>query len=110
MATHPIPTSGQALDAPLTPREFQQFGWVSRRLPLRWTATARRRRLLFLALAAPGFAAVFSTPLHQTLLLTVLGFLLFAAAVVFRRRAEPVFERAEAAALWPPSPPLLKES
>ena len=66
--------------------------------------TPRRRRVLFLALAAPGFAGVFATPLHRSLGLLGLGGLLFATAVVFRTRTEPVFIRAEAAALWPPCP------
>ena len=68
--------------------------------------TPRRRRLLFLALAAPGFLAVFSTPLHQSLIVLLAGALMFAAAVVFRARTERLFRRAEAAALWPPAPPL----
>lgn len=65
--------------------------------------TPRRRRLLFLALAAPGFIGVFSTPLHQNLALLVAGALLFAAAVLFRGRSEPLLARAEAAGLWPPT-------
>ena len=69
-----------------------------------WAASRRRRRLLFLALAAPGFFAVFATPLHRSLPLLVAGFLMFAAACAFRARTEPLFVRAEAAALWPPHP------
>jgi len=92
------------LDGPLTPAEFDRLARVSRRLPLRFTASPRRRRLLLLALAAPGFAAVFSTPMHQNLLVLVLGFAAVAAALLFRRRTERVFQRAEAAALWPPAP------
>jgi hypothetical protein len=34
-----------------------------------------------------------------------MGFLLFAAACAFRARTEPLFARAEAAALWPPNLP-----
>jgi len=64
----------------------------------------RRRRLLFLALAAPGFAGVFATPLHRSLTLLVLGAGLFTAAILFRARTEPLFVRAESAALWPPLP------
>ena len=103
MATAPDPDGGPVLDAPLTAAEFARLGWVSARFPLGWTLTVRRRRFLFLGLAAPGFGAVFSTPLHQNLLVAALGFVAFAAALVFRRRTEPVFARAEAAALWPPS-------
>ena len=65
----------------------------------------RRRRLLFLALAAPGFFAVFSTPLHQNLAVLATGLLMFGAACAFRARTEPLFARAEAAALWPPDFP-----
>ncbi len=70
-----------------------------------WVRSRRRRRLLFLALAAPGFLAVFATPLHQNLAVLAAGFLLFAAACAFRARTEPLFARAEAAALWPPNLP-----
>jgi hypothetical protein len=75
---------------------------LAARLPLAWTASARRRRLLLLGLAAPGFLLVALTPWHQVLGLLVLGAVLFAAALVFRRGTEPVFVRAEAAELWPP--------
>lgn len=97
------PYAEPGLDAPLTSVEFARLRWVSARFPLGWTLTVRRRRFLFLGLAAPGFGAVFSTPLHQNLFVAALGFGAFAAALVFRRRTEPVFARAEAAALWPPS-------
>ena len=70
-----------------------------------WVRSRRRRRLLFLALAAPGFFAVFATPLHQNLAVLTTGFLMFAAACAFRARTEPLFARAEAAALWPPNLP-----
>jgi hypothetical protein len=59
--------------------------------PASWTATARKRRLLFLALAAPGFGCVFATPLHQNLLVLSLGAVGFLAAVAFRIRTEPRF-------------------
>ena len=36
--------------------------------------------------------------------LLLAGFVLFALAIAFRRRTEPVFVRAERAALWPPGP------
>jgi hypothetical protein len=103
MAPAPDPDGGPDLDAPLTPAEFARLGWVSARFPIGWTLTARRRRFLFLGLAAPGFGAVFSTALHQNLFVATLGLVAFSAALVFRRRTEPVFARAEAAALWPPS-------
>jgi hypothetical protein len=89
---------------PLSATEFRRLAGLAARLPLAWTATPRRRRLLLLALAAPGFLLVAATPLHRSLGLLALGFGLFAAAMVFRRRTEGVFARAEAAALWPPSP------
>ncbi len=101
-----------ALDAatlPLPPAELARLGRLASRLPLTWTRSPRRRRFLFLALAAPGFLAVFSLGLHQNLALLVAGFVLFLAAWVFRRRTEPVFARAEAAALWPPLPSFSKE-
>jgi len=72
------------------------------RLSGRWGYTRRRRRLAFLGLAAPGFFAVFTTPLHQTLAVLVLGLVLFAAACAVRARTERIFTRAEAAAVWPP--------
>ena len=83
------------------------------RLPQAWVSTRRRRRLLFLALAAPGFFAVFSTSLHRNLLAALVGFLLFAAAVVFRFRTEPLFEAASGAtapANLDSSNPTLKET
>jgi hypothetical protein len=86
---------------PLTPAQFVAFSRLSARLPARWIATPRRRRLLFLALAAPGFLAVFGTPFHRQFFLMVAGFLLFGAAVLFRVRTEPLFARADAADLWP---------
>lgn len=94
-----------ALAPPLQPAEVERLLRWSARLPSRWTVTPRRRRLLFLALATPGFAAVFATPLHQNLAVLALGFPLFAAAGWFRWRTEPLFARAEQAALWPPAPP-----
>ncbi len=73
---------------------FDLAPWMASRLPPAWLANRRRRRLLFLALAAPGFFAVFSTSLHRSLFVVLIGFLLFAAAVVFRLRTEPLFETA----------------
>jgi hypothetical protein len=90
----------------LTPAEFAALSTLAARLPARWIATRRRRRFLFLGLASPGFFAVFGTPSHHQLWLMVMGFLLFAAAVLFRVRTEPLFVRADAADLWPsPSHP-----
>ena len=86
---------------------------MAARLPQVWVSTRRRRRLLFLALAAPGFFAVFSTSLHRNLLVAFVGFLLFAAAVVFRLRTEPLFEAASGAAApanLDASNPTLKET
>lgn len=101
-------------DSPaLTAAEFAALSKLAARLPARWIATRRRRRFLFLALAAPGFFAVFGTPFHYQLWLMVLGFLLFGAAVLFRVRTEPLFVRADAADLWPSPPhptPASKES
>lgn len=74
-------------------------------LPKPWTATGRRRRLLFLALAAPGFFAIFATPLHRNLLIMIAGVILFAAAIVFRAHTEPLFERAGAASFSPSADP-----
>jgi hypothetical protein len=85
----------------LTPAQFAALSRLSARLPARWIETPRRRRFLFLALAAPGFLAVFGTPLHHQLLLMVLGFVLFGAAVLFRALTEPLFVRADAADLGP---------
>jgi hypothetical protein len=93
-----------ALDLPLSAAEFAHLRWITARVPLAWTTSRRRRRLLFLGLAAPGFLAVFATPLHQTLAVLLAGFVLFAAACLFRARTERLFVRAEAAALWPPTP------
>ena len=98
-----------ALAPPLPPAEARRLLRWSAKLPRRWTATCRRRRLLFLALAAPGYAAVFATPWHRNLAVLALGFLLFAAAGWFRWRTEPLFVRAEQAALWPPAPPHLSK-
>jgi hypothetical protein len=87
---------------PLTQAELAAVSALARRLPAGWIATPRRRRFLFLGLAAPGFFAVFGTPLHHQLVVMVLGFMLFGAAVVFRIRTEPLLVRADAADLLPP--------
>ena len=95
------PAGAPSLDRPLSGTEFLRLQMLAKLRPS-WTQTARRRRLLFLALAAPGFFAVFATPLHRQLVLLIAGLALFAAACLFRARTEPLFRRAEAAALWPP--------
>ena len=97
----PAPASVPADPPALTAAQFAALSLLTARLPARWIATRRRRRLFFLALAAPGFLAVFGTPLHRQFLLMIAGFLLFGAAIVFRVLTEPLFERADAAALWP---------
>ena len=107
----PAPPPGIAPWPVLAATEAKRLGSLCARLPPRWTRTPRRRRFLFLALAAPGFVAVFATPLHRNLLVLVAGFLLFAAAAIFRRRTEWVFAHAEAAAVWPtPLNPRSKET
>ena len=97
----------------LHPVRVSPFSRLVGRLPAPWTATRRRRRLLFLALAAPGFFAVFATPLHRSFFLMLAGFLLFAAAAVFHARTEPLFDLAPSPNLQPaadPSPPASKVS
>ena len=103
------PTASVAtdLDPPLSAAEFARLRWLTARLPSAWTTSRRRRRLLFLGLATPGFVAVFATPLHQNLAVLLLGFVLFGAACLFRARTERLFVRAEAAAVWPPLAPSL---
>lgn len=100
----------EGLDPPLTAAEFQRLAVLSARLPLTWTATPRRRRLLVVALAAPGFLLLWTTPLHRNSGLLAAGLVLFLAALLFRRMTERVFARAEAAELWPPPASSRKES
>jgi hypothetical protein len=100
----PVDPQGEAADPPpLTASQLAVVSALARRLPPSWICTPRRRRFLFLGLAAPGFFAVFGTPLHHQLLVMAVGFLLFGAAVLFRVRTEPLFVRADAAELWPPA-------
>ena len=89
---------------PLGARELALLSAVSARLPHAWLLTVRRWRFLFLAMAAPGFLAVFTTTLHHNFFVLVAGFVLFGAAVLFRVLTEPVFLRAQAAEIWPPHP------
>jgi hypothetical protein len=103
--TRTADSANASLEPPLSADEFARLRWLTARVPARWTASQRRRRLLFLGLSAPGFLCVFATPLHQNLAVLLAGFLLFGAACVFRARTERLFVRAEAAAVWPPSPP-----
>ncbi|MBN9318782.1 MAG: hypothetical protein J0I28_03725 [Caulobacterales bacterium] len=103
------PAADPALERPLSAAEFVRLQRWTRRIG-RWTQTRRQRRLLFLALAAPGFLAVFTTGLHQQLWLLVVGLVLFGAACLFCARTERLFVRAEASAVWPPaSSPRLQE-
>ena len=96
------PLAGAIDPPPLTAAQLAVVSALARCLPASWISTPRRRRFLFLGLAAPGFFAVFGTPLHHQLLVMALGFLLFGAAVLFHVRTEPLFVRADAAELWPP--------
>ena len=98
-----VPAAGDAasVSPALDSVRVSPFSRLVGRIPAPWTATRRRRRLLFLALAAPGFFAVFATPLHRSFFLMLAGFLLFAAAAVFHARTEPLFE---AAAVSDPQP------
>jgi len=88
------------------------FAGLASRVPSRWSRTRRRRRLLFLALCAPGFVATFAMPLHHNFFLLVFGIVLFAAAALFRALTEPLFERADAAGpqITSPSPPPSEDS
>ena len=98
-----LPTQSFASPA-LMSGQLNTLARFSSIMPQPWLATRRRRRILFLSLAAPGFVAVFATPLHGQFFIMVAGFLLFAAAVLFRTLTEPLFARADAAGLLPPLP------
>ena len=97
---------------PLPALWINAFAGLASRVPSRWSGTRRRRRLLFLALCAPGFVATFATPLHHNFFLLVFGLVLFAAAALFRALTEPLFERADAAGplVTSPSPPPSEDS
>jgi len=60
-----------------------------RSLPLAWRSTARRRRFAFLAVCAPGFAAVAALPLHKNLWALLAGTLGVLAAYALRSWSEP---------------------
>ena len=79
---------------PLSARGAARLAWLHRRLPAPWIANRRRRRILFLVLAAPGFLAVFGTTYHHNFFVMLGGFVLFGAAVAFRAVSEPLFVRA----------------
>jgi len=87
----------------MSPRDFARLAWLNRHLPCAWTSTRRRRRILFLALAAPGFLAVFATTYHHNFFVMLAGFALFAAAVGFRAISEPLFVQAADDDLFPGS-------
>ena len=57
--------------------------------------------ILFLALAAPGFLAVFGTIYHHNFFVMLGGFVLFGAAVAFRAVSEPLFVQATGDDLFP---------
>ena len=85
----------------LRTRDFARLAWLNRHLPGAWTSTRRRRRILFLALAAPGFLAVFGTTYHHNFFVMLGGFVLFGAAVAFRAVSEPLFVQATGDDLFP---------
>lgn len=85
----------------MSPRDFARLAWLNRHLPGAWTSTRRRRRILFLALAAPGFLAVFGTTYHHNFFVMLAGFALFGAAVAFRAVSEPLFVQATGDDLFP---------
>ena len=95
----------------MSPRDFARLAWLDRHLPGAWTVTRRRRRILFLALAAPGFLAVFGTTFHHNFFVMLAGFALFGAAVAFRAVSEPLFVQASGDDLFPaPQPSNQKDS
>jgi hypothetical protein len=109
MGTHEL--SFAAPRAAMSPRDFARLAWLDRHLPGAWTATRRRRRILFLAMAAPGFLAVFGTTYHHNFFVMLAGFALFGAAVAFRAVSEPLFVKAASDDLFPaPHPSNQKDS
>lgn len=92
-------------------RDLARLAWLNHNLPDAWTSTRRRRRILFLALAAPGFLAVFGTTYHHNFFVMLAGFALFGAAVAFRAVSEPLFVQAASDDLLPsPHPSSHKDS
>jgi hypothetical protein len=71
-----------------------QLGPAAARLvraaPEPWRSTARRRRFLFLAFCAPGFAAIAALPLHNNLWALLSGTLVIAVACLLRSLSEPL--------------------
>jgi hypothetical protein len=65
-------------------------------VPVTWRSTARRRRFLFLALCAPGFAAIAGLPLHKNLWVLVCGTLAVIAAWLVRALSEPLLSLGDA--------------
>lgn len=109
MGSHDVSfTSPRAV---MSPRAFARLAWLNRHLPGAWTSTRRRRRILFLALAAPGFLAVFGTTYHHNFFVMLAGFALFGAAVAFRAVSEPLFVQEAGDDLCPaPHPSNQKDS
>ena len=91
--------------AAMSPSAFARLAWLNRHLPGAWTASRRRRRILFLALASPGFLAVFGTTYHHNFFVMLAGFVLFGAAVAFRAVSEPLFVQATGDDLFPAAHP-----
>lgn len=103
MGAHDV--SFAAPRAAMSPRAFARLAWLNRHLPRTWTCSRRRRRILFLALAAPGFLAVFGTTYHHNFFVMLAGFALFGAAVAFRAVSEPLFVQAAGDDLFPTAHP-----
>jgi hypothetical protein len=99
MGAHDL--SSASSRATMSPSAFARLAWLNRHLPGAWTASRRRRRILFLALAAPGFCAVFGTTYHHNFFVMLAGFVLFGAAVAFRAVSEPLFVQATGDDLFP---------
>jgi hypothetical protein len=97
--------------SPLSARGAARLAWLRRHLPAPWLDNRRRRRILFLVLAAPGFLAVFATTYHHNFFVMLAGFALFGAAVAFRALTEPLFLQATADTFLPtPLPSHQKDS
>ncbi len=94
MGAHDL--SFRSRQSPLSARGAAWLAWLRRRLPAPWIANRRRRRILFLVLAAPGFLAVFGTTYHHNFFVMLAGLVLFGAAVAFRALTEPLFLQAAA--------------
>jgi hypothetical protein len=64
---------------------------LASRLPARWRSSARRRRLLFLALCSPGFIGIAALPAHRNIWVLLASLASMAVALAFRRLSEPAF-------------------